>query len=152
LTEVAGKESINFAVADVNKVLDIHAHYNVSTVPTLLEFESGELKNVIKGCQEKEFYSTIFKNAVVNVDGLDSKKSKQVIVYTTPTCTYCNAIKSYLSGNGIAYREIDVSRDENAAREMVRRSGQQGVPQTLIDGRIVVGYDKTKIDQLLEIN
>ena len=81
-----------------------------------------------------------------------SAKSKQVIIYTTPTCTYCSAIKNYLSGQGISYREIDVSRDERAARDMVRRSGQQAVPQTLIDGRLIIGYDRNKLDELLELN
>lgn len=152
LKNAIDKENYVIAVADVNQVRDIHSQFNVSTVPTLLEFENGTLKNVVKGCQEKGFYSTIFKNADSGLHNASSKNTKQVIVYTTPTCTYCNAIKNYLSGNGIAYREIDVARDERAAQEMVRKSGQQGVPQTVVNGRLVIGYDKKKLDELLEIN
>lgn len=152
LKEAVDQKNLKIAAANVDKVRDIHTHYNIDTVPTLLEFEMGILKNVVKGCQDKAFYSTILYNTVTTFDGLESNKAKQVIVYTTPSCTYCNAIKNYLSGQGIAYREIDVSRDERSAKEMVRRSGQQGVPQTLIDGRLVIGYDKKKLDKLLEIN
>ena len=113
LKEVVDRKDIKIAFVDVNKVQDIHKHYNVTTVPTLLEFERGVLKNVVKGCQEKAFYSTIFNNTISIVDGSASKNEKQVIVYTTPTCTYCNAIKNYLAGQGITYREVDVSRDEH---------------------------------------
>ena len=49
------------------------------------------------------------------------------------------------------FREVDISRDERAAQELVRRSGQMGVPQTDIDGRIVVGFDKARLDELLGI-
>ena len=135
----------------MNSVRDIHERYNIRSVTTLLEFENGTLKNVVKGCQGKAFYSTIFKSATSTNGGSHSKSSKQVLVYTTPTCTYCNAIKSYLSGQRIAYREVDISRDEGAAREMVRRSGQQGVPQTVIDDNLIIGYDKKKLDKYLEI-
>lgn len=151
LKNAIDKENYVVGFADVNQVRDIHSQYNVSSVPTLLEFENGIVKNVVKGCQEKAFYSTIFKNGDSVLNNALSKNAKQVIVYTTPTCTYCNAIKNYLSGKGIAYREIDVARDERAAQEMVRRSGQQGVPQTVVDGRLVIGYDKKKLDELLMI-
>ena len=54
--------------------------------------------------------------------------------------------------HGIRYREINVAADQKAAEEMVRKSGQQGVPQTDINGQIVVGFDKTKLNSLLGIN
>ena len=53
--------------------------------------------------------------------------------------------------NGITFTDIDVSRDEHAARMMVQRSGQQGVPQTDINGEIIVGFDKNRINKLLNI-
>lgn len=77
------------------------------------------------------------------------KPQPRVIVFTTPTCTYCNATKRYLREKGIRFKEVDVSRDPVAARDMVRRSGQMGVPVLDIGGKIVVGFDRPKIDRFL---
>jgi glutaredoxin 3 len=77
------------------------------------------------------------------------RKKLRVIVFTTPTCTYCNAVKKYLRQQKIRYKEVDVSRDQAAARDMVRRSGQMGVPVVDINGKIVVGFDRPKIDKYL---
>lgn len=79
------------------------------------------------------------------------KKNKRVIIFSTPTCTHCNHAKRYLRERGVRFRDVDVSRDPAAARDMIRRSGQQGVPVLDIGGRIVVGFDKAKIDRLLEL-
>ncbi len=73
----------------------------------------------------------------------------RVIVFSTPTCTYCNAAKRYFREKGIKFNDVDVSRDPAAARDMVRRSGQQGVPVIDIGGRIIVGFNRPMIDQLL---
>lgn len=73
----------------------------------------------------------------------------RVIIFTTPTCTFCNMTKKYFRERGIRFTEVDVSRDAAAARDMVRRSGQQGVPVIDIGGKIVVGFDRPKIDRLL---
>ncbi|MER3474511.1 MAG: NrdH-redoxin [Armatimonadota bacterium] len=73
----------------------------------------------------------------------------RVIVFSTPNCPYCNMAKRYLRERGIRFRDVDVSRDHAAARDMVRRSGQQGVPVIDIDGKIVIGFDRAKINQLL---
>ncbi|GIV20631.1 MAG: NrdH-redoxin [Armatimonadota bacterium] len=73
----------------------------------------------------------------------------RVIVFSTPNCPYCNMAKRYLRERGIRFRDVDVSRDPAAARDMVRRSGQQGVPVIDINGKIVVGFDRNKINQLL---
>lgn len=77
------------------------------------------------------------------------KKRHRVIVFTTPTCPHCRSAKRYLEQRGISYVEVDVSRDAAAARDMVRRTGEQGVPQIEIDGRMVVGFNRAKIDRLL---
>ena len=69
----------------------------------------------------------------------NKKKQPRVIVFSTPTCTYCK----------VQFRDVDVSRDQAAARDMVRRSGQMGVPVIDIGGKIIVGFDKPKINQLL---
>lgn len=72
-----------------------------------------------------------------------------VVVYSTPTCRYCGAVKKYLKDRNISFRDIDVSRDPRAAAEMVRKTGQQGVPVIDINGRIVVGFDKSRLDAVL---
>jgi glutaredoxin 3 len=73
----------------------------------------------------------------------------RVILFTTPTCAFCNMAKKYFRERGIRFKEVDVSRDAAAARDMVRRSGQQGVPVIDIGGKIVVGFDRPKIDKML---
>ncbi len=80
-----------------------------------------------------------------------NKTQPRVIVFSTPTCSFCNAAKAYFRQKNIKYSDIDVSRDQAAARDMVRRSGQQGVPVIDIGGKIVVGFDRNKINQLLGI-
>ncbi len=79
----------------------------------------------------------------------EKKPQPRVIIFTTPTCTFCNQTKRYLRERGIKFKEVDVSRDPAAARDMVRRSGQHGVPVIDIGGKIVVGFDRPKIDRLL---
>ncbi len=73
----------------------------------------------------------------------------RVIVFTTPTCSFCNMTKKYFREKGIKFKEVDVSRDAAAARDMVRRSGQMGVPVVDIGGKIVIGFDRPKIDKYL---
>jgi len=73
----------------------------------------------------------------------------EIKIYTTPSCPYCWAAKEYLRERGFDFVEIDVSQDERAAMEMIEKSGQMGVPVIEIDGEIVIGFDKEKIDKLL---
>ncbi len=77
------------------------------------------------------------------------KPQPRVIVFSTPTCSFCNSAKAYFRSKGVKFNDVDVSRDPAAARDMVRRSGQQGVPVIDIGGRIVVGFNRPLIDQLL---
>lgn len=72
-----------------------------------------------------------------------------VVVYTTPTCGFCHQVKAYLRQRGVPFTEHDVSRDRAAAMQMVQLSGQQGVPVVVIDGQVVVGFDRPRIDRLL---
>jgi len=72
-------------------------------------------------------------------------------LYTTPTCVYCKTLKNYLQKNNINFEEIDVSKDEKELQKMIKLSGQMGVPVADIDGQIVVGFDKAKIDSLLNL-
>ncbi|MCA1899656.1 MAG: NrdH-redoxin [Chloroflexi bacterium] len=79
------------------------------------------------------------------------KPQPKVIVFSTPTCSFCNMAKSYFREKGVKFTDIDVSRDPAAARDMVRRSGQMGVPVIDIGGKIIVGFDRPKINALLGI-
>lgn len=73
----------------------------------------------------------------------------RVLVFTTPTCPWCQRAKSYLRSRGVAFREVDVARDPKAADDLVRRTGRVGVPVIEIDGRPVIGFDQAQIDRLL---
>ena len=81
----------------------------------------------------------------------DKPKQKRVIIFTTPTCTYCTAAKRYLRQHQVKFREVDISRDPAAARDVMRRTGSMGVPVLDIGGKIVRGFDKPQINALLEI-
>ncbi len=73
----------------------------------------------------------------------------EVKVYSTPTCPYCKMVKDFLSKKGVSFQEVDVSSDQSAAEEMVKTTGQMGVPVVVVDGEAVVGFDKEKIESLL---
>jgi len=77
------------------------------------------------------------------------KRRPRVVVFSTPSCPHCRTAKRYLKKKGIRFTNVDVSRDQRAARDMQRISGQQGVPVITISGRSVVGFDRQKIDRLL---
>lgn len=74
---------------------------------------------------------------------------KKVTVYSTPTCPYCSYAKEYFTNNGIAFTDVDVSRDRASAQEMIQKSGQMGVPVIDIGGKIVVGFQPNVFEQLL---
>lgn len=80
-----------------------------------------------------------------------TKPQPRVIVFSTPTCSFCNMAKKYFREKGIKFNDVDVSKDPAAARDMVSRSGQQGVPVIDIGGKIVVGFDRVKINKYLGI-
>ena len=81
----------------------------------------------------------------------DQKNQPKVVVFSTPTCSFCNMAKSYFREKGVKFTDIDVSRDQADARDMVRRSGQMGVPVIDIGGEIVVGFNRPQINTLLGI-
>lgn len=147
---VSTASDVKVFYANVEETRDIHPNYPINTVPILLEFEKGMLKNTLKGCQDTTYYANHFENKMAAFTAeKEGKPSYSVTVYSTPTCSWCNTLKTYLRKNRIQFTDIDVSRDQNAAREMVNRSGQQGVPQSVINGEVIVGFNKARIDQLL---
>ncbi len=75
--------------------------------------------------------------------------AKNVTVYSTPTCPYCHQAKDYLKAKGIEFTDRNVAADSQARDEMVKKSGQLGVPVIVIDDEIVVGFKPAKLDELL---
>jgi glutaredoxin-like YruB-family protein len=74
-----------------------------------------------------------------------------VLVYTTPTCPHCKSAKRYLRERQIPFREVDVTRSADAAANLKRRSGQTGVPVIDVNGQIIVGFNRPKLDRALGI-
>ncbi len=72
-------------------------------------------------------------------------------VYSTPSCAYCVTLKKFLKGKDIKFQDVDVSADEKELQEMVDKSGQMGVPVIDLDGQIIVGFNRNKILEALNI-
>ena len=75
----------------------------------------------------------------------------KVVVFSTPTCSFCNQAKRYFREKNVRFTDVDVSRDQSAARDMMRKTGQMGVPVILINNRPIIGFDKPKIMQMLNL-
>jgi glutaredoxin 3 len=73
----------------------------------------------------------------------------KIKVYSTDTCPYCIMAKDFFKEKNIAFEEINVAEDKEGAKEMVEKSGQMGVPVIDIDGKIIMGFDKAKIESAL---
>lgn len=82
---------------------------------------------------------------------METVTQPKVIVFSTPTCTFCTQAKRYFKEKNIRFTDVDVSRDQSAARDMMRRTGQMGVPVILINNKAIVGFDRNKINQMLNI-
>ncbi|HEX9830373.1 MAG TPA: glutaredoxin domain-containing protein [Thermodesulfobacteriota bacterium] len=84
---------------------------------------------------------------------------KKVVIYSTPTCVYCNSAKEFFKQNNIQYEDYDVATDLQKRQEMIERSGQMGVPVILVSdsstpseqGEMVIGFDKPRLVELLGI-
>ncbi|NPD47194.1 hypothetical protein HNS38_08950 [Lentimicrobium sp. L6] len=110
------------------------------------------MSNSYKGCNDVSFYDKIFAQDffVAQAEG-EERVAKRVTVYSTPSCSWCGTLKKHLDVHGIRYQEINIASNHDAAEEMVKKSGKQGVPQTDINGQMVVGFDKVKLNSLLGI-
>lgn len=82
--------------------------------------------------------------------GADRRRLKMAVsIYTTPTCSYCRMAKDYFRQNHIPFTEYNVASDMRRADEMVRKSGQMGVPVIDVHGRIIVGFNKPEVERAL---
>ncbi len=108
-----------------------------------LEATIAEMENDLKGL-------------VNEAAGVGEPKIEKVKLYSTATCPYCKMEKEYLEKNNVKFDLVMVDTDRKAAEEMIRRSGQTGVPQTEViydsgDFDLILGFDKGRLNQLLSI-
>lgn len=81
---------------------------------------------------------------------MSNTATKSVTVYSANWCAFCHAAMDYLDKKGVAYTKKDVEHDQAAMQESVAKSGQMGIPVLDIDGHIIVGFDRPKIDAALQ--
>ncbi len=84
----------------------------------------------------------------------DNTNNPSVAVYSADWCAFCQAVKAYLSSKGVAYIEKNIEDKDNGptyAKESIDKSGQTGIPVIDIDGQIIVGFDRAKIDAALKL-
>jgi len=75
----------------------------------------------------------------------------KIIIYSTPTCPYCYKVKDWLKEHNLDFEDINVAENHEAAKDMIEKSGQRGVPVIDINGKIVIGFDIDKLKELLKI-
>jgi glutaredoxin 3 len=73
-----------------------------------------------------------------------------VKIYTTNHCPYCIMAKEYFKQHNVKFTEMNVEENEEAAEEMIEKSGQMGVPVIDIDGQIIIGFNKPAIEKALK--
>lgn len=140
-------------VVDVQEVRGLHKEFGVEKVPTVLALEAGKVTRLIEGVQSARFYAVHFSGAMPSrTQGTGQATARSVVVYSGPGCPACGQLKTYLRRHRVAFREVNISRDPRAAEKIARRSGRMAVPQTDVNGRLVVGFDQAKLDRLLGIH
>ena len=74
---------------------------------------------------------------------------KQVVIYSTPTCHFCQAAKAFFKENNVEYTDLNVAEDQEKRQEMIELTGQMGVPVIKIGEEVLVGFDEGKVKELL---
>ena len=87
----------------------------------------------------------------VSISILEKSIMKEVAIYSTPTCHFCNLAKEFFKENNIKYTEYDVSIDMAKREEIIKRSGQMGVPVITVGYDLVVGFNEPRLRELLNI-
>lgn len=147
---------------------DLAGRYHIRGIPTVGIFRDGRLVNQMAGVRPERAYRQALESALTSSpsaagaahsNSTHSAKAKEaannvhsVTVFSTPTCPWCTRLKAYLREHQVAFKDVDVSRDSAAAQQMVRKSGQMGVPQAWIDGQVVVGFDRKRVAALLGLS
>lgn len=141
---------VKFVKINVDADQELAAEYDIMSIPTVIFFKDGKKVSQKIGLADKSDYLAAIekaKNYVAPAPGMHPK----VTVFSTPTCPYCTMAKQYLKEKNVAFDDVDVSRDQAKAMQMVQKSGQMGVPQLWIGDDVVVGFDKGKINRLMGI-
>jgi len=76
---------------------------------------------------------------------------KKVSIYSTPSCTYCSQAKEFFKANNVPFDEFNVAADQAKRQEMITKTGQMGVPVILVDDEVIIGFDRTRLIELLGI-
>ncbi len=141
-------------LVDVGRVKDVHGHYGVNSVPSVIRVRGDKVVQVIAGERPLTEYEALVTGTPLAAASAEdgAGRPRRVTVYTTPTCPWCTRVKDYLRKNRVPFREVDVASDFKAGQQLEARTGQVGVPQTDIDGHFVVGFDKPRLDQLLGLS
>ena len=150
---VAAHPEVDVFMVDTAVVRDVHGPLGVTAVPTVAVVEDRVVTQRVVGANIVAGYEVALLGPGLELNGRPAgageKPAHRVTVYTGPTCVWCTRVKAYLTEKKVRFKEIDVSRDERTAQELVKRTGQTGVPQLDIDGNWIVGFDKARIDKLL---
>ena len=75
----------------------------------------------------------------------------KVTVYSTPTCPWCKKVKAFLKENKVKFKSINVAKDKKSADDMMKKTGQMGVPVIEVDGKIIVGFNESKLKKTLKL-
>jgi glutaredoxin-like YruB-family protein len=138
-------------IVDVGEVKELHLEFEVKAVPTVLWFKHGEEHHRVVGAQTREGYEALLRSEPAPGPARTGRV-RRVTVFTSPHCVWCTRVKTYLRAHEVSFTEVDVARDEASMRRLLARSGQKGVPQIDVDGQLIVGFDKPRLDTLLELS
>ena len=139
-------------IINVQKLKGIHKKFGINGVPTVIIIKNGGAIHRIEGVQNYRFYERVvldISTQPAGKKGKEERRNRYVVVYSGPGCPACGSAKRYLRKHRIRFREVDISKDQQAAKRLTARSGQMAVPQIDINGELVVGFDQAKIDRLL---
>ena len=158
--EFEGKVTVG--TVNVDQQQAVAQQLGITGIPAVCIFRDGKVVDRLVGVRPAQAYRAALKTALLAGgtapatakattanEGAKKAPGHSVTVFSTPTCSWCVRLKTYLKQHAITFKDVDVSKDERAANDMVRRSGQMGVPQAWIDGQVIVGFDRGRIDTLL---
>lgn len=74
----------------------------------------------------------------------------KIIIYTTPTCSWCGQLKAWLKKKRLAFEDRDVTEEEKYCDELIEKSGQMAVPVIDIEGKILIGFDEKVLEKAIE--
>jgi len=88
---------------------------------------------------------------------MNTTKISKIKLYSTTTCPYCTMEASWLDKKGVKYEKVLVDQNQHEAVDMVKKTGQMGVPVTAIkyengEEEFIVGFDKPQLSQILEVS